>query len=96
MEPDRPQHDYLAACVIAQQHSFAVFISLGSMFTTKILSRILRMLYLKSLNLKLPNLKLRKTGVCLPGGTRYGIAVGPSTSYLHFWLLFYVRHALLT
>jgi hypothetical protein len=28
LEPDRPQHDNLAARVIAQQYSFATFISL--------------------------------------------------------------------
>jgi hypothetical protein len=28
LEPDRPQHDHPAACVIAQQYSFATFVSL--------------------------------------------------------------------
>ena len=28
MEPDRPQRDHLAACVIAQQYSPATFVSL--------------------------------------------------------------------
>jgi len=40
MERDRPQHDYFAACVIAQQHSFAIFISLGFILARKILSRL--------------------------------------------------------
>jgi len=29
LEPDRPQHDRPAACVIAQQHSSATFVSLS-------------------------------------------------------------------
>jgi len=40
MELDRPQHDPLAACVIALQHSFATFSSLGFILARKILSRL--------------------------------------------------------
>jgi hypothetical protein len=29
LEPDRPQHDRSAACVIIQQYSSATFVSLG-------------------------------------------------------------------
>jgi hypothetical protein len=36
MEPDGPQHELPAACVIAQQHSFSTFLSLLFFIAKKI------------------------------------------------------------
>ena len=85
MELDRPQHDPLAACVIVQQHSFATFSSLGFILARKILLRLLRTLRYKGLNLKFPNLKLRKPGSFCMGDPRlWNRGRTPRPVILHF------------
>jgi len=69
LEPDRPQHGWSAAFVIAQQYSFANFVSLcfhsGKKKCTARLKNVI-IIFLNCISLKLLNFKLLKSGsVCI-------------------------------
>jgi hypothetical protein len=72
LELNKPQHDSPAACFIAQQYSFATFISLRSHSVKEKIAVLFKnfisffLCFKNCARLKFPSLKLRKSGsVCM-------------------------------